>query len=94
MNLIAANWKMNKTVKEALKFFNDLNSKTDEFADNEVLICPSFLALSEISKIKHEKIKLGAQNFYFEDSGAYTGETSLLILKGFCEYVLVGHSER
>ncbi|MFH1439978.1 MAG: triose-phosphate isomerase [Candidatus Woesearchaeota archaeon] len=103
-NLIAANWKMNKTVKEAVDFFNEFNGKIDELVKdgffsgdndgNEILICPSFISLSEISKIKNEKIKLGAQNMYCEDSGAFTGEISPIMLKELCEYVILGHSER
>ena len=94
MNMIAANWKMNKTVKEAIEFFNEFNNKAGEFGENEILVCPPSTTLSEVAKVKHENIKLGAQNMYFEEKGAFTGELSPVMVKEFCEYILIGHSER
>lgn len=94
MNIIFANWKMNKSVEEAIAFINDLNNNVSEFGDDEIIISPPFTTLSEISKIKDDKIKLCAQNMYFEDKGAFTGEISPLMAKEFCEFVLIGHSER
>lgn len=94
MALIAANWKMNKTFNEGITFINEFNKKIDDDSSNDILICPPFTLLNEIFKLKHEKIKLGAQNMYYEESGAFTGEISPLMVKEFCEYVIVGHSER
>ncbi|MBI4453787.1 triose-phosphate isomerase [Candidatus Woesearchaeota archaeon] len=94
MALIAANWKMNKTLNEGITFINELNKNIDDVSGNEILICPPFTLLNEISKIKHENLKIGAQNMYYEESGAFTGEISPLMVKEFCEYVIVGHSER
>lgn len=94
MAFIAGNWKMNKTVQESIAFFNDINTKVNDFGNNEVLICPPFTSLSEVKKIISPKIKLGAQNMYFEEAGAFTGEISPLMVKEFCEYVIIGHSER
>lgn len=98
ISLIAANWKMNKSLKEGVEFMNELNNKMneikDKIKDKEILICPPFTLLQELKKIKHDSIKLGAQNCYSEESGAFTGEVSAVMLKDFCEYVILGHSER
>ena len=93
--LIAANWKMNKSIKEADSFIKDFKKL---YAPNkaEVLICPPFTILQYLSwKIKGTDIKVGAQNMHFEEKGAFTGEISPLMLKDAgCEYVILGHSER
>lgn len=93
--LIAANWKMNKTIHEAVATVRKLksivkNNKAD------IVVCPSFVSLHAVSReLKGSNIKLGAQNMHFEDSGAYTGDISQLMLKDAgCEYVILGHSER
>ena len=95
-SLIAGNWKMNKTVSEAVDFVNSLKSALRDVLDVEVVICPAFVALSEVSKIlEGSSIKLGAQNMYMQENGAYTGEISPLMLKELgCRYVIIGHSER
>ena len=94
--LIAGNWKMNKTVSEAVDFANNLKSALRDVQDVEVVICPAFVALSEVSKIlEGSSAKLGAQNMYMQENGAYTGEISPLMLKELgCRYVIIGHSER
>jgi len=94
--LIAGNWKMNKTVSEAMDFANNLKSALRDVQDVEMVICPTFVALSEVSKmLEGSSIKLGAQNVYMQESGAYTGEISPLMLKELgCRYVIIGHSER
>lgn len=94
--LIAANWKMNKTVEEAVSFINEFKKIVKNVGDVEIVICPPFTALEAVShELKNSKIKLGAQNMHFEDAGAYTGEVSPLMLKEIgCEYVILGHSER
>ncbi len=93
--LIAANWKMNKGIKEAVSFIKNFN-KLIKNSKNEIVICPPFTLLNESNKlIKNTNIKLGAQNMHFEEKGAYTGEISPLMLKDAgCEYVILGHSER
>ncbi len=93
--LFAANWKMNKTIPEAVSFISDFKNSVKK-NDNEIVICPPFTALNEVKKsIKGTKIKLGAQNMHFEEKGAFTGEISAAMLKGTgCEYVILGHSER
>ncbi len=91
--IIAGNWKMNKTVKEAVEFVNWLENNI-EFNDMvEVLIFPPFVSLYELSKIV-KNVKIGSQNMYFEENGAFTGEISPVMLKGIVDYVLIGHSER
>ena len=94
--LIAANWKMNKTVKESVEFIIQFKKLVKDEKNVEIIICPPFTALNEIKKsIKNLNIKLGAQNMHFEDSGAFTGEVSPLMLREIgCEYVILGHSER
>jgi len=92
--IIAANWKMNKTSQESISFVKTLKKLIK--SDVEIVICPMFTALEAVSKeLKGTKIKLGAQNCYFEEKGAFTGEVSPVILKDIgCEYVILGHSER
>jgi triosephosphate isomerase len=91
--IIAGNWKMNKTVKESLEFISELNKRLKFKNAVEVLLFPPFTSLYPVSDIKG-KITIGAQNFYYEDSGAYTGEISCSMLKNIVKYLLIGHSER
>ena len=94
--LIAANWKMNKTVAESVSLAKELKKMLKGINIAEIAACPAFTALQAVSKeLKNSNIKLGAQNMYFEDSGAFTGEISPSILKDLgCEYIILGHSER
>lgn len=94
--LIAANWKMNKTAEEAVSFIKEFKGLAKGVKNAEIVICPPFTALQSTSKeLKGSNIKLGAQNMHFEDTGAYTGEISPVMLKEIgCEYVILGHSER
>lgn len=94
--LIAGNWKMHKTVKEALSLVKELRDRIGEPVDRDVLVCPPFTALHAVSKeIKESSILLGAQNMFYELEGAFTGEISPLMLKEVgCSYVILGHSER
>ncbi len=93
--LIAGNWKMNNDVEESIKLVQKLNSSVLN-EDVDVLICPPFTSLYPvIQELKNSPIKVGAQNMYFEDRGAFTGEISPAILKNLgLEYVIIGHSER
>ena len=92
--VIAANWKMNKDNSEAIDFVKKLK-KAKLKAGREAIICAPFTALSVLNKeLKASKIKLGAQNVYCEDCGAFTGEVSAKMLKALVEYVITGHSER
>lgn len=86
---------MHNTIGEAAELVKELVPLIDD-KDREVVLCPSFISLSEISKLlKGTNIKLGAQNMYHEDKGAFTGEVSPIFLKEIgVTYVILGHSER
>ena len=95
--IIAGNWKMNKNLMESQYLISKLASGLGSKKLNcEVIVCPPFTSLSEVNTlIKNTPLKLGAQNLYFQESGAYTGEISGTMLKSVgCEYVIIGHSER
>jgi len=94
--LIAANWKMNKTIHEAVSTVKELKSLVKNGFNADVALFPPFTALKAVhDELKGSSIKLGAQNMHFADSGAYTGDISPLMLKDSgCEYVILGHSER
>lgn len=91
--LIAGNWKMNKLLDDAVELAGKL--KVD-IKDADVLICPSFVCLSAVNEIiKGSNVMLGAQNVFYEEEGAFTGEISCKMLKSVgCSYVIIGHSER
>jgi triosephosphate isomerase len=94
--LIAGNWKLNKSIAEAEAFVTDLRPLVHAFTDVEVLLCPVFTALAAAAARAHgSAIAIGAQDMYWKDSGAYTGEVSApLLLDAGAGYVLLGHSER
>jgi triosephosphate isomerase (TIM) len=93
--IVAANWKMNKAGAEALELAHELIAQIQPFSDVERVLCPPFTALSAVAPLlSGTGIALGAQNMYWEKSGAYTGEISPLMLAGLCQYVILGHSER
>lgn len=95
--VIAGNWKMNYDLNQSVAFIKHLKEEVIKKERNcNIIICPNYVALSEARTIlKDSPIKLGAQNIYFEDSGAFTGETSADMIKSAgCEYVILGHSER
>ncbi|MCL2037570.1 triose-phosphate isomerase [Candidatus Saccharibacteria bacterium] len=92
---IIGNWKMNLNVHEASLFATKLAQDVPIKRGVETVICPSSLALSPLSlQINHRQMKLGAQNCYWRDEGAFTGEIAAAQLRGLAQYVLVGHSER
>lgn len=93
--VIAGNWKMNKTVEEALSLVDEMMDDLSAFENVEIVLCPPFMALSPVMDlIEDTDLKLGAQNMYYKESGAYTGEISSLMLREVCDYVIIGHSER
>jgi len=94
--IIAGNWKMNKTVAEALDLVRDLKLDLANVKEVDMVVYPPFTALSEVSKaILDSNIRLGAQNMSEHPVGAYTGEIAALMLKEFSvRYVILGHSER
>lgn len=93
--IIAGNWKMNKTPSEAVALVNELKDlvKND---DADVVYCvPAIDIVPVVEAVKGTNVKVGAENMYFEESGAYTGEISAAMLKDAgVEYVIIGHSER
>jgi len=93
--MIAANWKMNTTLSEAIELVNEMRQELDLIDNVDKVICPPFISLATVRKlIKGSSIKLGAQNLYYEEKGAYTGEISPMMLADLCEFVIIGHSER
>src|SRR5689334_18757037 len=94
--IIAGNWKMNKTVAESLDLVRGLKIELANIKEVDMVICPPFTALSEVSKaILDSTIRLGAQNMSEHNVGAYTGEIAAVMLKEFSvRYVILGHSER
>ena len=93
--IIAGNWKMHKTIAEAVEFVNEIKGKlNDEVVD--AVICAPFTLLKDLKDAtKGTNIKIGDQNMHFEEKGAFTGEISPLMLKELnIDYVVIGHSER
>jgi triosephosphate isomerase len=92
---IAGNWKMNTTATEAEKLVIEMLDNLDRIKGVEKVLCPPFVSLVALNMmLQDSSIKLGAQNMYFENKGAYTGEISPPMLSELCEFVIVGHSER
>ena len=87
---------MNNTLSDSLSFVDSLKLGLENIEDLEIGICPTYLALNDVkNELKGTNIKVGAQNVYFEDKGAYTGEISAEMLKDIdMDYCIVGHSER
>lgn len=94
--LIAGNWKMNKTVAESLDLVQELVREVNQVKEVDIVVCPPFTALSDVSKkVIESNIRLGAQNMSEHTAGAYTGEIAAEMLKEFLvRYVILGHSER
>jgi triosephosphate isomerase len=92
---VAGNWKMNKTVAEARELVSVLVMKLGEISGVEKVLCPPYLAIPFLAELlRGSGIGLGAQNLHWEEKGAFTGEVAPNMLKEFCEYVIIGHSER
>jgi len=94
--IIAGNWKMNKTVAEALDLVRGLKIELANIKEVDIVVCPPYTALAEVSKaILDSNIRLGAQNMSEHNVGAFTGEIASVMLKEFSvRYVILGHSER
>ena len=93
--IVAANWKMHKTVAEAVELTRAVRKALADVHGVEVVLCPPFTALTAVrDAIGPARIGLGAQNMYFEAQGAFTGEISPPMLAEMCQYVILGHSER
>ncbi|HNX81868.1 MAG TPA: triose-phosphate isomerase [Candidatus Omnitrophota bacterium] len=94
--IIAGNWKMYKTIGEAIELTNGLTRELVDVTGVDIVVCPTFTALTETAEVLAESnIGLGAQNCHFEDEGAFTGEISCKMVKDTgATYVIIGHSER
>ncbi len=93
--LIAGNWKMNLDTHKASILVHRLEENIETHKDVEVVICPSHMMLQPLNlQINKRKMRLGAQDAFYEDEGAYTGEVSAAMLSGIVDYCIVGHSER
>ena len=94
--IMAGNWKLNKTPNETIVFVEELKPLLTGVNDVEIVICPPFTSINVATYLtKNTNIKVGAQNLFWEKSGAFTGEVSGDMLKELgCEYVIIGHSER
>lgn len=93
--LVIANWKMNLNMQESSIFLHKLSEKVQAHRGMEIILAPSTFTLQSLSlQINHRQFKLAAQNFYWRDQGAFTGEVSISQLRGIVQYALVGHSER
>jgi triosephosphate isomerase len=93
--IVAGNWKMNKTVEEARSLVFSMSLKLREIEGVDKVLCPPFPALVAVSALlQGTDIGLGAQNLHWEESGAYTGEVAPNMVAEFCQYVIIGHSER
>ncbi len=95
-SLIAANWKMNKTIAETKEFLRDFIPAVRNVCDLDIVIAPPFTALASASEsLSGTNVQLASQDVFWEEKGAYTGEISpAMLLDAGCRYVIVGHSER
>jgi triosephosphate isomerase len=92
---IAGNWKMHKTIDEAVALVQALRAELDGIDGCDVAVCPPFVALAAVRQaLTGSTIGLGAQNMHWEEQGAFTGEVSPAMLEGLCDHVIIGHSER
>ncbi len=94
--IIAGNWKMHKTPAEAVQLVNELKVKVVNIHHVDMIVCPPYLAIPAVqASLKETAIRVGAQNVFWEDQGAYTGEISApMLVNAGCSYVIIGHSER
>jgi triosephosphate isomerase (TIM) len=92
---VAGNWKMNKTTAEARDLVSKMLTPLGEISNVEKVLCPPFTSIMAVSSLlEGSGIGLGAQNLYWEEKGAFTGEVAPAMVKEFCGYVIIGHSER
>jgi triosephosphate isomerase len=94
--IVAGNWKMHNTIGDAIALAKGIREGLPEIKDGEVILAPPFTALASVgSAIKGSPLAMAAQNMYYEDKGAFTGEVAPVMLKDIgCTYVILGHSER
>ncbi|MBM3187757.1 MAG: triose-phosphate isomerase [Chloroflexi bacterium] len=93
--ILAGNWKMNKTVSEAVALVSAAKADLLAISGVEKVFCPSFMAIPDVARlVSGTELGVGAQDMYWEASGAFTGEVSPLMVQEYCQYVIIGHSER
>jgi triosephosphate isomerase len=93
--MIAGNWKMNTTLEDAVTLVRSMLAGLDGIKGVDKVVCPPFISLAAVKDLlKASSVQLGAQNMFYEEKGAYTGEISPVMLTGLCDYVIIGHSER
>lgn len=93
--IIAGNWKMNTTLGQAVSLVKEMRDKLDKIQGADKVLCPPFISLAAIKELlQGTSIGLGAQNMYFEEKGAFTGEVAPNMVADLCQYVILGHSER
>ena len=97
--ILAGNWKMNKTVAEAVALVTAMKDELCQLSSVERVLCPPFMAIPEVARLVARPptgsgVGVGAQDMYWKDAGAFTGEISPLMVKEFCSHVIIGHSER
>ena len=93
--IVAGNWKMNKTAAEARELVNAMSAELRALENVEKVLCPPFTSLALLSEMLADSgIGVGAQDMHWEDKGAFTGELSPSMIREFCDYVIIGHSER
>lgn len=92
---MAGNWKLHKTIPEAVQLVEALKDGVSDIDTVTIGVCPPFVAIPAVHDVlEGTNIKVGAQNMYWEESGAYTGEVSPTMLQGIADMVIIGHSER
>ena len=92
---VAGNWKMNKTAAEARELVSVMGKELNAIKNVDIVLCPPFISILAVGNLLGgTHIGLGAQNLHWEEKGAFTGEISPAMVKEFCEYVILGHSER
>jgi triosephosphate isomerase len=93
--MMAGNWKMNKTIAEAVSLAQAIRENVDAVSSVDRVLCPTYVCLPAVAQaLQGSDIAAGAQNMHWAESGAYTGEVSAGMLQGLVEYVIIGHSER
>jgi triosephosphate isomerase (TIM) len=93
--IVAGNWKMNTSIDEAVDLIKTMQPQLNKIQGVEKVLCPPFISLMAARGLtKGSTVKIGAQNMFYEEKGAFTGEISPHMLKDLCEYVILGHSER
>ncbi len=93
--ILAGNWKMHRTAAQGKALVKKIEKSASSITEVEKVVCPPFTALPDVARtLTDTDIGVGGQNMYWEESGAYTGEISPVMLQEFCTYVIIGHSER